>query len=1058
VSSKYRNQPHLTDAERKGPLAWMVFNRVTPNLIMLVLIIGGLIMARSIKQEVFPEFDLDLVTVRVPYPGASPEEVEQGIILAIEENIRGIDGIKEISATAAEGSGSVSAELLDNADAQKAYQDIQQAIDRITTFPDDAEEPEVSVAIRRRQVLTVELFGDVGEWVVREAAEITRERLLQTPDISQVELAGERDYEIIVEIPQETLRRYGLTVTDIANKIRSTAVEVPGGKIETSGGEILLRVMERRDWASEFEQIPIISTSDGAIVHLGDLATITDDFEDVDREGSYDAKRAIGVEVYRVGSQTPISVSDAAWAAMDEIEADLPAGVDWRINTDRSDIYRQRMNLLMKNAAIGLALVLLILGIFLDLKLAFWVTLGIPTSFLGAMLFLPGLDVTINMISMFAFIVALGIVVDDAIVAGENIYEYRQQGMDLVAAAVRGVRDVAMPITFSILTNIVAFAPMLFVPGTMGKIWAVIPWVVTMVFAVSLIEALIILPSHLAHTSGKSKSLAGRFVHDRQQAFSLWFRHAVERYYGPLVALLVRYRTVTLAVAIGVLISTGAFIQSGRIARILMPRVESDRAAVTAVLPFGSPMERAREVRDVLLEAADEVLAANGGDRLASGAFTRIDSNEVDITLYLTDPDVRPISTAEVTRQWREATGAIPGLESLRFQSDRGGPGSGAALSIELSHRDIATLDRASADLAARLAEFDVVRDPDDGYTPGKEQLDFRIKPEGETMGLTAEGIARQVRASYQGSQAIKQQRGRNEITVRVRRPQAERENEFDLETMIVRTPRGGEVPLMDVAEVTRGRAYTTIDRRDGRRTVTVTADVEPINEVSRVATALTDEVLPQLTRDYPGLTAGFAGRQEDMRDSMSSLVRGLLMAMIAIYVLLAIPFRSYLQPIVVLAAIPFGIVGAVTGHIIMGYSLSVISMMGIVALSGVVVNDSLVLCEYANRLRREEELDAKHAIIRAAVRRFRPILLTTMTTFGGLAPMIFETSRQARFLIPMAISLGFGIVFATLITLVVVPCLYAMLDDVTSLLGRVAGVGQVDYEQITDVDEPVAA
>ena len=1011
----------------RGPIAWMIRNRITPNLLMLVLLVGGFMVALRIKQEVFPEFDLNMVTVQVAYPGSSPEEVEQGIILVIEEAIRGLDGVKEITAVAAEGMGMVRAELEEGSDAQRVYQDIKQQIDRVITFPLDAEEPEVSMLIMRREVLQVQLYGDAGEWVLRELAEQVRDRLLQDPQITQIDLRGARKYEVAIEIDQHVLRTYGLTLDEVARRVRQTSIEIPGGNLETSGGDILLRVSERRDWAREFATIPLITTADGSVLFLGDVAQIKDTFEELDRYATYNGKRAVGLEVYRVGEQTPIGVSDAVRAAMVEIEKELPPGIDWVVNRDRSDIYRQRLELLLKNAFIGLTLVILLLGTFLEFKLAFWVTMGIPISFLGCFLFLPMYDVTINMISMFAFIVALGIVVDDAIVVGENIYEYRQQGMSGVKAAIAGAREVLLPVTFSILTNIVAFLPLCFIPGVMGKIWRVIPFVVITVFSISWVEALLILPCHLAHGKGQPKrsGLLGMIQH----GFSTILERIIRRLYMPFLDVCIRFRLITVALSIAVLILILGYVRSGRIGVIMMPRVESDVSVVTATLPYGSPASKVDEVSKRLVAAAEKTARANGGDKLVEGIFSLIDENIVEVVVYLTDPDVRPISTTELTQSWRENVGVIPGLESLRFEADRGGPGRGAALTIELSHRNIEVLDRASEALAVMLADFPNVKDIDDGYTPGKRQLDYSLTREGHTLGLTQQALARQLRNAFYGAEAVRQQRARNEVKVKVRLPRAQRERRYDLEQLLIRTPHGTDVPLSQVARVKTGRAYTAINRRNGRRTVTVTANVEPISQSSQVQAELEADVLPELAGNFPGLSYGWEGRQQDMKESTASLFAGLLLALFAIYALLAVPFTSYYQPVVVMIAIPFGIVGAVLGHIIMGYALSLMSMMGIVALCGVVVNDSLVLIDYANR-RRRGGASPSEAIHQAGGRRFRPILLTTLTTFGGLAPMIFETSRQARFMIPMAISLGFGILFATSITLVIVPCLYLMAED----------------------------
>ncbi|MBN2210426.1 MAG: efflux RND transporter permease subunit [Sedimentisphaerales bacterium] len=1022
--------------QREGPIGWMVRNRVTPNLMMLVCLIGGLFVTTQIKQEVFPDFEEDKVQVRVPYPGASPEEVEQGIVLVIEEAIRGLDGVKEITATAAENAGTVVAELLEDADQQKVYQDIQQEIDRITTFPEDAEKPEVSLMVHRREVLQIEIYGDVSEWTLREVAEQVRDQLLLNKGITQVDLVGARTYEIHAEIRQETLRAYGLTLNDIARKISATSVEIPGGTIETPGGDILLRVKQRRDWAEEFARIPIVTTDGGAEILLGDIAQVKDTFEDADREATFNGQRAVGLEVYRVGEQTPIGVADAVYEAMADIEKELPPGVAWGISRDMSETYRQRLTLLLKNAFWGLLLVFILLSAFLEFKLAFWVMMGIPVSFLGAFLFLPGMDITINMMSMFAFIIALGIVVDDAIVAGENIYEYRQQGMSGIKAAIMGARDVTLPIGFSILTNIAAFLPLCFVPGVIGKMWRVIPLVVITVFTISWVESLLILPSHLGHSKlPRTEGLLAE-VHRAQAAFSRWFIRLVEIIYGPFLDRCMRFRYIVVALSMMILAVILGYVAGGHIGLIQMPRVESDQSVVTAMLPYGTSFGKAAAVRDRLVTSAQQVAEENGGEKLVEGLFALVDENKVEARVYLTPPEVRPISTTELTQRWRNALGPIAGLESLKFESDRGGPGSGAALTVELSHRDIEILDRAGAELAAILAEFGNVKDIDDGYTPGKIQLDFTLKPEGESMGLTAYEVARQVRNAFYGAEALRQQRGRNEVKVKARFPLSERISEYDLETLLVRTPAGRDVPLRDVVMVQRGRAYTSINRREGRRTVNVTADVAPIEETAQVMETLNNEVLPQLAANYPGLSYGYEGRQADMREGTQSLNNGFVFALMGIFVLLAIPFRSYTQPLIVMVAIPFGIIGAVLGHIMMGYALSLMSLMGIVALSGVVVNDSLVLIDYSNRLKREG-LSTFAAMHQAGIRRFRPIMLTTLTTFGGLAPMIFETSRQARFMIPMAISLGFGILFSTAVTLVLVPALCMILDDVLAVYKR---------------------
>jgi multidrug efflux pump subunit AcrB len=1014
----------------------MIHNRVTPNLLMIVLMIGGIFMSSKITREVFPAFELDNITISVSYPGASPEEVEQGIVLAVEEAIQGIDGIKEITATANEGSAQIVAELNDDVDPQKLMQDIQQEVDRITTFPEDAEDPTISIAAIKRQVLQLNLFGDVPEKTLRTAAEDVRDQLLQQDGITQIDLRGVRDYEIEIAIPTSTLRKYNLSITSVAASIAKSSVEIPGGKLETTGGEILLRVKNKSEWAKEFARIPIISSQNGTTLFLEDIATVRDGFEDSSKFGTFNNQPSIQLYVYRVGKETPIGVSDVTRKAMVDIQNTLPPDIHWAITSDSSEVYKQRLQLLLKNAYAGLFLVLLLLGLFLEMRLAFWVTMGIPISFLGALLFLPFFDVSINMISMFAFIIALGIVVDDAIIAGENIYEYRQRGMNYLDAAIEGARDVAIPITYSILTNIIAFLPMAFVPGVMGKVWRVIPIVVIVVFLISWFESLYILPSHLAHSKENGKGSIAGSIHRFQQKFANLLLRFIHNVYGPILTRILSIRYLAVIILMAVLVVTVAYVKSGRIRMILSPRVESDRAVVTATLPYGSPVSEMVRVRDRLIAGLDEVAKNNGETNLLEGTFALINDNQVEVNAYLTPPDVRPLSTGDATQAWRKATGPIIGLTSIRYESDRGGPGGGAAIAVELRHRDSHILDEASIVLAEKLEEFSSSKDVDSGYSAGKIQFNYQVNPWGESLGLTSSEIGRQIRNSFQGAIALRQQRGNNEITVRIRLPKEERSNQYSLENLLILTPASTYVPLAEVATLEKNRAYTTISRNNGRRTMTVSANVDPIGDAPVITDTLNATILPELAQKYPGLSYGYSGRQADRKESVGKLLTGFLFALGGIYFLLAIPFRSYIQPIIVMIAIPFGIIGAVLGHMIMNYNLSLMSMMGIVALSGVVVNDSLVLVDYANKQKRKGT-HSFEAIKTAGLRRFRPVMLTTLTTFGGLAPMIFETSRQARFMIPMAISLGFGILFATIVTLALVPCLYLIIDDCKKGLGR---------------------
>ncbi|HIJ74411.1 MAG TPA: efflux RND transporter permease subunit [Candidatus Hydrogenedentes bacterium] len=1023
-------------ALQRGPIAWMAQHSVAANLILVFCLVGGYLSLQMIQKEVFPDITPDIVQVTMAYPGASPEEVEQGIVLAIEEAVRGIDGVDKVSSTAAESMANVRIEMVEGEDLQKLAQDVQSEIDRIITFPEDAEEPQVSVLSHKIEVLVLVLYGDLSDTVLHELGEQVRDQLLQDPNVTQVEVSGLPPLEIGIEVSQDKLREYGLTLEAIAGRLASASVELPGGGIKTQSGEILTRVKERRDYGQEFALTPIITAPNGSQVLLGDIATIRDAFADTDRRALYNDKPAIMITVYRIGNQTPTQVEAAALRELEDIRTSLPPGVDIEVTRNMADIYRQRAQLLVRNGLFGLALVLVALGLFLELRLAFWVMMGIPASFLGSLLFLPLMDVSINMISMFAYILVLGIVVDDAIVIGENIYYHHQQGKPFLEAAIVGARELATPVTFSILTNIAAFTPLLFVPGVMGRIFKCIPIVVTIVFLISLLESIFVLPAHLGHHRERQRRGLNRRLHAAQQWLGRAFTTGVHRAFGPFLDFVLRWRYALVVVAFSLFAATVAFALSGRMGFDMFPEVESDFARVDIVLPYGAAVEKTEATVEQLYDAAERVIAEAGHPELVEGIFAEVGhggSHTAHIQIFLADAEVRDqiMSTEAFVQRWREATGPVMGVDNVTFSSDFGGPGHGAGLTVELSHRDIGVLERASAELAQILTTFPLCKDVNDGFQPGKQQVDFKIRPEGRSLGLTARSVARQLRSAFYGAEVLRQQRGRDEVKVIVRLPEEERVSEENLETLMLRTPTGTEVPLREVADATRGRAYTTIERREGRRIVQVTANVTPRQKAGEVQSGLERDELPALLDKYAGLTYSFGGRQEEMAESMTSLKVGFILAMLAIFGLLAVPFRSYVQPLIIMTSIPFGVIGAIYGHLIMGSSLSVVSMFGVVALAGVVVNDALVLVDAANRRRNAGARDAHDAVLGAAKQRFRPVFLTTVTTFCGLAPMIFETSLQAQMMVPMAISLGFGIVFATLITLLLVPCLYLVVEDV---------------------------
>jgi len=1039
-----------------GAIRWMAHNHVAANLLMMVFVVGGLVMVRSVKQEVFPEISLDRIQVAVPYPGAAPEEVEDGIVLKVEESLTEVDGIKEIQAEASEGAASVTATVREGEDPDLVLQDVKNAVDRITTLPEDAEEPVISKLVNRREVISVVVYGELATRALREQAERIRDDLLEYPDITQVDLSGVRPYEISIEISEDNLRRYDLTLDQVASRIRRASLDLPGGAVKTAGGEILLRTKERRYLGREYADIVVVSNPDGSEVTVGDLATVKDGFAETDELARFDGQPAAMVKVYRVGDQKPTEISQTVRGYVAQRQEALPPTVHLATWNDTSELLSSRMHLLLKNASFGLVLVFFVLGLFLEIRLALWVMLGIPISFLGAMFLMPAIDLSINMISLFAFIMALGIVVDDAIVVGESIYEHRQLGKPYLRAAIDGVLEVAQPVVFSILTTVAAFLPLLFVEGMLGKFIQVIPSVVIAILAVSLIESLFVLPSHLS--LGKRRDAPGGVLGtiDRvRRGFGNRLAHFVAGPYRRFLALALDYRYVTVAAAIALLVLCVGVVRGGVIKFVFMPEVEGDVITVALEMPLGTPVEETDRVQQGIVAAAMEVVGEYDRERPAGDSILRhiyalVGSNfegghgpQADtsssashlcsIAMFLVGSEHREVGAAEITRRWRERVGEVPGIESLTFTSDM--VRLGANIDIQLEHADYAMLTRATERVKVALAEYPGVGDIADNDTLGKRELKIRLRPEARTLGITETDLGRQIRAAFYGAEALRMQRGRNEVKVMVRYPEADRRSLWDLENLRVRTPSGGEIPLLRAAEVTEGRGFSQIHRFDRKRVVNVTASVEKHQaNAAEILEDLKGGLLKQLTADYPGLSYNMEGEQKERRESMGSMARGFQLALFAIYALLAIPFRSYVQPLIVMAAIPFGVVGAILGHLIMGYNLSMLSMFGIVALSGVVVNDSLLLIDQANRNRRAGST-AQQGVADAAQRRFRPILLTSLTTFFGLAPMILETSVQARFLIPMAISLGFGILFATAITLLLIPTLYLVTEDLRRLL-----------------------
>jgi multidrug efflux pump subunit AcrB len=1112
--------------EGKGVLGWFASNHVAANLLMLLIIAAGLLTIFTIKVEFFPEFTLDIITVTVPYLGASPDDVEEGVVLRVEEAIAAVDGVKRLNASAAEGAGVISVEVEEYADTKEVLDDIKAEVDRIITFPEETEKPLITEVISRHEVITIVLYGDVSKKALKKLADRVRDNLTAMDNISQVEVAGVPPYEISVEVPEESLRRYGLSLGQVAVAIRSSSLDVPAGSVKTSGGEILVRTEGQKYYGPEFEKIVVLSRNDGTNVRLGQIATVRDDFEDTDLYSRFDGKPAVLVKVFRVGEQGALDVADTVNRYVKDKQSTLPEGVSMSTWEDTSVHLRGRMDLLKRNACVGLVLVFVCLTLFLNIRLAFWTTMGIPISFLGAFWLLPRFDVSLNMISLFAFIISLGLVVDDAIVVGENIFAYRRKGMNRLEAAIKGVREMVAPVTLAVVTTVFAFLPLLFLIGIMGKIMRVIPIVVISVLVVSLVEALLILPAHLS-AGGSSRRLriftwldeirawARLKLRGQQDASSSglsvgrgksvgsimtrlvaavvvaigWILAAyagigrsilalvdkvqarterglesfINQRFSRYVTSAVRWRYVTVVAGVAILAITIGWIKGGYMKIVFFDPVEADNMLATINMPLGTPARQTQQVANRVERAAEQVrrevdaarqdkpsiikhMATTIGDQptFRHGGPVRgvggvTDSHLAEVNVELLGAEEREgISSVELKNRWREIVGEIPGVSSLVFISEM--MDTGEPINVELSHESFDTLLAAVEKLKVLLRGYSGVSDIADSFEEGKAELKLGLKDTGRMLGLTLSDLARQVRQGFYGEEAQRIQRGRDDIRVMVRYPQEQRRSLADVENMRVRLLDGTEIAFKEVAEVQHGRGYATIRRADRKRVVNVTADVdESIANPKEINADLVSQVLPPLMAEFPGLQYRFAGEERERRESFGSLLVSFPLAMLVIYALLAVQFRSYLQPVIVMSAIPFGIVGAVIGHILMGFvfgttfNLSLLSMLGIVALSGVVVNDSLILIDLINRQLGSGEL--LQVIRDSAKRRFRPIMLTTLTTFFGLVPMMLERSLQARFLIPMAISLAFGVLFATLITLLLVPSLYMILEDVKGKL-----------------------
>ena len=1041
-------------AERPGPIAYMASNGVAANLFMFALIALGLVSLTGLEREAWPTLPFYHVEVSMAYPGATPEEVEESIVVKIEDQVSGLDDVKAVKSVAAPGMASVRVELSSGADMRKALDDVEAAVSRIQTFPLGAERPLFREMTNRQSMIRLIIYGNVPERSLKELAYQVEDELTALPAVSTVETSGVRDYEISIEVPLRRLRALGLTLEDIANTIRLNSLDLSAGSIDTRESQVRVRTRGQRYDQQDFEEIIILGRSDGTVVRLGDIATVRDDFRKSDLIVRHQNQPAAFVEVFKADDE---QVMDVATSVRDHLAnvvvPSLPDGVKVTIWNDDSQSYSERIDLLVKNGILGLLLVLVALALFLQVQLAIWVAVGLAISGIGTLAVMLALDLAINTFSLFSFILAIGIVVDDAIVVAEHIYSERRRGAAGVVAAVRGARRIKVPLTFAVLTSVAAFTPLMFVPGGVGETWSILPKIVIAMLIISLAESLLILPHHLSRLHGPDwvpTGAADRFFAGTKGAVDRLLNRFLD---GPLDRGL-RFATalpgLTMAGAVGLLIITISLVPAGIVDTTLADAVEGDFVTASLEMPDGTTAQQTYRVTRELETAGRRVLERLDQDRpegapsLLSGVTVTVgqrprvegggvnpapslnpEANIATIDFKLLSAQQRQITTGAVVQAWREEVGILPHARSLTFSGDI--IDFGNPVEVMLMHPDPGRLTQIAESAVSGLRGITGVFDIRSDHTPGVKEIQVELRPEARTLGLTLDELARQTRAAFFGAEALRVQRGREEVRVYVRLPAGERDTITDVEGYLIRTGDGAEIPLNQVTELSQDASPPSIRRRDGQRVITVTADTDKTvisgGEANRI---LSDSILAELSAANPDLNYLFGGEQQQQLDSMGALYRGFVLAMLIIFVLLAIPLRSYSKPFIIMAVIPFGFIGVILGHWILGIALSAISFLGIFGLSGVVVNDSLVMIDFIEQ-RIREGATPRNAIIEGAKGRFRPIFLTSITTFLAFTPLILERAIQAQFLVPFAASLGFGIMVTTAMLMLLVPALYTI-------------------------------
>ncbi len=1044
-------------------IQWMAEHPVAAWLSMVLLVAMGVLSAISLPQKTFPEFSLDAISISVSYPGASPTEIQDSIVRPIEDELSGIDGIDEVTASISEGRGGVTLTFLDGEDVEAKLDEVKTDIDRIDVFPADAEDPVVVRVDNATRVLEIAVHGSASEIVLKEEARRLKNELAAIDGISYVEVANVRAYEIGIEINRDTLRAYGLTLNQVAQVIGANSLELPGGSIETNSVSIPIRTLGRNYTRADFENIVIRVGDNGAKVYLRDIASVTDGFEDSDLSSSFNGDPSVSVNVYRVGNEQILNIVQLAEDHLaNEFIPSLETGIDATIWQNEATQLQSRIDLLTRNAIVGLALVVLCLALFLDIRLAAWSAIGIAISFAATFSVMSLLGMSINMISLFGFILAIGIVVDNAIVVSENVYRNGEKGEAPVQAAVKGTQRIAIPVIFSTLTTLVAFWPLLQMPAPLGSFLGDIPKVVMIVLSLSMLQALLILPRNLTGLNISDTyrpNIVFRFFNVIQRLLNGALQWFIKNPLDAILRFCVNRVLIPIAGAIALMILTVGLIAHGYVRFSFFPEIQGEFVTASVAMTDGTTFERTEQVAEGLREAA-----VRAGDKLQSqlpddapevivgqyavvgigaggggptGEATPISPTLAQVVVEITSASERDWQTTDYEALWREEVSDIAGVNTLTISSSL--VDAGDAIAVELSLPNDADITPVVNEFRDQLINVPGVFQILDDSSTGKTEYKLALKPEARLYDLNLQDLATQTRHSFFGIEATTVQRGQDSVAVMVRLPDADRDSLSDLLALEIATPTGERIPLSKVANLVEGLSPAEITRQNGRRVTTVTADVdESVTTSGEANRIIREEILPPMIEKYAGLKVTFGGEQETQGDAQQALSQALGIALFIIYALLALIFRSFLQPIVVMLAIPLGLIGAVTGHLILGIPLGLLSFFGIIGLAGVVINNSLVMIDLYNEYQ-SKGLEVKEAVIQGTKDRFRPILLTSVTTFLGVYPLIMETSLQAQFLVPLAVSIGYGVLIGTAVIVLTIPAFYMLVHHLSSGASRLS-------------------